>query len=266
MARLSYKVAEEDSKFKRERNDQPWSLPRNVKISTEGRILAESEPNLEEDTIRLLMQTESDYLSKEQREFASYSAEDIVETIFDSHEGIALAHLSQCIRENRRQCYAELCGRFAEEKKIPFILSAIYIKALENTRGLFYFDNSPRGFRRVRWSPISAYVAPDTIDPPGKTLHRARKKPTQHPIRQPRYKIVNCPRCGSPGQLVRCGREGLFWQVCCSDPTWKCKNFVGATEVGYAKSEKSAILAWNAYVEDYLAKKFLKRKQREDAV
>ena len=264
MARLSYKVAEEDTKFSILKEDEPWSLPQNLKITPEGRLCAEAEPNLEEETVRTLMQTEADFLSKEQKEFANFtSEEDIVRTVFDAHEGIAMAHLTQCIRENKRQSYAELVGRFSEEKKIPFIMGVIYIRALEKARGLFYFDNSPRGFRRVRWAPVSAYVPPDTVNPPEKKLRRERKKPVQHPSQDLKYRILNCPRCGNPGQLVRCGKEGLFWQVCCTDPTCKCKNFAGAADVEYSKTEKSAVTAWNSYVEAYLEKKHKKKKQKE---
>lgn len=251
MSILLYKDQDDKSKYaERDSSVEGWKLPGKLRITSEGRNLVESEPNVNQSTTRMLLQSEAAYLKESELNLTSgfISDEDIVRDVFESHDGIGYAHLTQCILEKKTQCFAELAATYAMERKLPFIVSVIYLKSLENLHGYFYFAGNPGNYKKVPWSPATAYIAPATISPPYKKQQRTRRVPLEHPVKEVTRKILNCPYCGNPGKLIRCGKEGLMWQVCCTDPDRKCRNFVGAESVPHAKTQKTATTLWNQYV------------------
>lgn len=252
MATHTYTPYVDQEKVYRDPNGK-WSLPKGTDISPAGRLIVEAEPNLEPETFELLLRYDMDRLSEEDKVlFAEKSKKEIVEKVFAASHDIGFAHLSQCIKENLKQPVAELVARYSIERRIPFLLGAIYILALMETQPLYYFENRINyGVRRIRWKPISAYVPPPYYNPPFKRPIRNRKKPYITIPTETVYEVADCPYCGSRGVLRRIGPNMKKWYGCCSND--QCELFKGLTGV---KTERIAAKEWN----DFAAQAAIHRK------
>lgn len=229
--------------------DGGWRLPRSVIITAEGRELIEGEPNVEEATLEALKQTDWSLLKEADTEMImSSSQKELSDHAFFEHDEIGLLHLSQCIYDEQKQPLGELIARYSMERGIPFLLGAIYVKALMTQQQLFYFERTAgSGSRRIRWTPTEMYIPPDTEEPPIKKRRRSKRKELDT-IPEPRvYPLYACPICGNPAKLYRCGKNSIQWHACCTDPTRECPNFTGLPPM---KTEKRASTAWNDYVRE----------------
>ena len=248
MPEISEITYNDKMKFFRDKNGR-WALHKGAVISSEGRSLVESEPNISDETLKKLIELEWDKIPEKERELIKEDNKvELASIAFGTGPDIGIAHLSQCIDDNRDQSMAELIGRYADERRMPFILGAVYIKALAATRPLFYYTSSPtKGYRKVRWEPANVYVPPEPSVPPEKKKRRIRKKPLLTKPKVPVYRLYVCPACGSPAKLLRCGHGNRLWHACCTDPDHQCGNFAGLPPV---KTEKMAATQWNSYVKD----------------
>ena len=239
-------IPERGQKYSRANNK--LTLPKNANISRKGRHLIEHEPNVEDDTLAALIELDRERIPENiSKRLKGLSKAETANYAFCERGEIGLTHLSMCISEDKDQSLAELIARYAEERRIPFVLGAIYIKALISQRDLFYYNISYDGYKKVRWQPQLRYVPPEAKEPPEKRHRRNRKKPLTAVRKKKQYDLPNCPICRSPTRLLRCGRNKLQWHVCCTDPNGECENYVGITP---QKTEKQAANAWIQYVEE----------------
>ncbi len=231
-----------------ERGDgKAWGLPKNSIISDAGRLIVENEPNITDETLNLLIETDWALIKDEDRnDILALSKKELALKVFYENSEIGLAHVAQCIKDDLNQPLGELIGRYSYERRIPYLQGAIYIKALTEVQKLFYYTYSPdAGYRRVVWTPVEAYIPPAVIAPPEKKKRRIRKKPLTSIPESPTFELYACPICSHPARLFRCGKNSRLWHVCCMDPQRECDNFAGLAP---SKTEKQAAIAWNEYV------------------
>ena len=232
----------DQEKFTRD-GSKKWTLPAHLNISSAGKQIVESEPNVTDSTLNMLIETDWGKISEEDKNLIMSLSK---KEIFYENSEIGLTHVAQCIKDNLNQPLGELIARYSYERRIPYLLGAIYIKALVSTQKLFYYTYSPdRGYRRIAWEPKDFYVPPAPFAPPTKKKRRIRKKPlTEKPV-APKFDIYACPVCSNPAKLFRCGKNSRLWHVCCMDATRECQNYVGLPP---KKTEKQAVEDWNKYV------------------
>ena len=240
-----------EPKFSRDQTEG-WSLARGVAITQEGRKIVQGEPNIEPETLELLLQSDWDKLTdKQKRLYKNSNAKEIAEQTFFVNGEIGMIHLAQCIKEDLNQCMADLCARYADERRISFLAAAIFITSLTSVKALYYYEFSfENGYRRVRWQPRQMYIPPKIEMPPRKKQRRVRKKPLTSIPKPPEVDLAPCPLCGSKAVLVRCGQYSRLWHVCCTDPEETCENYTGMAP---SKFEKGASKAWNDYVAEHEA-------------
>ncbi len=73
--------------------------------------------------------------------------------IDEANNGASLAHISMCIKENRRQTLASLAFRVAFEKRVEFSEAADMLQALRNAGMLFYYEFEERKTVKNNWTP-----------------------------------------------------------------------------------------------------------------
>ncbi len=217
-----------------------WPLPANAVITSKGRRIAGRDPNISTPTLKSLMISDSKYISESIRERLSTSTpEQIAEEEFLAFNGLGATHLSQCIQANLNQTLADLVAVYSDDRRLPFVVGALYIDAYMKCHKLFYYSFYPRdGYLMTEWKPKKVYIQPKTFLPPKKhdfkKYYRVNKPVTDE--------ILPCPACGSPARLYRVGFRGKESQVCCTDPDEKCKWFMGAEK---RSTEIEAIRSWN---------------------
>ena len=142
-------IPERGQKYSRANNK--LTLPKNANISRKGRHLIEHEPNVEDDTLAALIELDRERIPENiSKRLKGLSKAETANYAFCERGEIGLTHLSMCISEDKDQSLAELIARYAEERRIPFVLGAIYIKALISQRDLFYYNISYDGYKKVR--------------------------------------------------------------------------------------------------------------------
>lgn len=217
-----------------------WPLPSNTVITSKGRRIVGRDPNISSPTLKSLMVSDSKYLSDALRErLSSSTAEQIAEEEFWSYNGVGASHLSQCIKANLNQTMADLIADYSDDRRLPFVVGAIYIDAFRKTHKLFYYSFYPHdGYIMTEWKPKQVYIQPKTALPPRKhdfkKYYRISKVISDE--------IMPCPICGSPAKLYRVGFRGKDSQVCCTDPNEECRYFMG---LGSYSTEMEALQKWN---------------------
>ena len=236
----------ETEKFVQTEENQ-WTLPPSTDISKEGRRVVERDPNVTNETLNALVKVEWERLSDHDRDIISnLSKEEIADKMFFQHGEMGLAHVSQCILDDKDQSVGDLIASYAEDRRISYVMAAVYINALMSVSALYYYAYSPsKGYRKVRWEPMSLYVPPEVDLPPIKKKRRIRKKSLTSIPEQRVYPLYACPVCGSPAKLYRCGKNSRLWHACCDDEERQCINYPGRPPL---KTEKMAMLDWNQYV------------------
>ena len=217
-----------------------WPLPSYSVITRTGRRIVGRDPNISSSTLNSLIISDSKYISDSLRHRLSSTApEQLAKEEFMSMRELGVAHLAQCIKENLNQTKADLVAVYSDDRRLPFVVGAIYIDAFMQTFRPFYYCYYPSdGYSRKEWKPRKAYIQLERNLPPEK---RELKKYYKS------GKIINeeiaaCPICGSPAHLFRVGYRGKDSQVCCTDPSRTCKWFMGAEVFS---SEIDAIHSWN---------------------
>lgn len=66
-------------------------------------------------------------------------------------QDVGFATLSYCIKQDRNANWAEIIGRYAMIRRLPFLEVALYLKQLEKQGKLFYFDDNTS--EPIRWTP-----------------------------------------------------------------------------------------------------------------
>ena len=218
-----------------------WTYNSAAQITEKGKAVVESDPNMEPETFRKLMMTESELISEDIKEYiASHTKKELTMQEFFTYKNVGQAHLSQCVKQNIGKTMADLICTYSEERRIPFIVGAIYIDAFKSCHPLFYYMySSSYGFRQVGWKPENLYIAPISTMPP---VHKAKDfKKYYDPGEAPKYTLPNCPICNSPATMLRAGIRNRLWHVCCTDPQKACEMFCGLEAVD---SEKKAAQDW----------------------
>ena len=217
-----------------------WPLPANAVITTKGRRIVGRDPNISSPTLNSLMISEAKYISDSLRKrLASSTLEQIAEEEFIDCHGLGLAHLSQCIQSNLNQTLADLIAEYSDDRRLPFVVGALYIDAYMKYHRLLYYSFYPHdGYLTTEWKPNKVYIQPKTAIPPKKhdfkKYYRISKPVTED--------ISPCPLCGSPARLYRTGFRGKDSQVCCTNSEGNCKLFIN-TEL--FENENDAIRSWN---------------------
>ena len=205
---------------------EEWKFYKSPIMTAKGKRIVCDDPNISNDTLEKLIVTEHEYLSgKENSWLLSKSKQEIFDEVFLSMREVGLAHMSQCITDNINQCKAELITRYCDDKRLPFIVGALYLDAYMASEHLFYYRRSMhQGYIREPWSPKLIYLAPRTTMPPQKKKDFKKYYDAFHEFAS---EIPNCPLCGSAAKMYRTGMQNRFWHVCCSDPKAACPNYWG---------------------------------------
>ena len=118
--------------------DTGWKNLKKKYITKEGLALIDSDPDISDETLAALKETEKQFLNSD-RNYTFY---------FDADRdgsNIGETVLSILINENPNVCFAHLVSLYAELKNYPFI---IVLLALDPYR------KSKNGFKRFSYSPV----------------------------------------------------------------------------------------------------------------
>ena len=242
---LNYKVIGVDSRKEEPGEIAPifqWRLPRNAVITMKGRKIVGRDPNISSPTLEALIISESRYISDSLRErLKTGNLKQIAQEEFLCFHELGATHLAQCIKENLSQTMADLVATYSDDRRLPFVVGAIYINAFMQSYKLFYYSKySKEGGLKTEWKPKRVYIQPQNKLPPEK--HELKKYyKTNKPVIE---EILPCPVCGSAARSFRVGFRGRDFQVCCTDPEGKCKWFMGAE---ISSNENDAIQSWNKH-------------------
>ena len=220
-----------------------WRFKIKPDITTKGRRIVRADPNIGKDTMAKLMLSESRYLAKEKNSrLAARSKEEIYDEEFLSSNELGLAHVSQCIREDLDQCKADLIAAYSDDRRLPFIIGAIYLDALLAKEGFFYYDYTVKlGYVRIQWAPRIIYTDKECVRPPHK---KKDFKKYYDPDLKTDYILPDCPLCGSEAKMYRAGFHSRSWHVCCTDPKGECVNYYGTD---LFRKEQEAANKWISY-------------------
>ncbi len=216
------------------------TLPSNAVITSKGRKIVGRDPNISSPTLKSLIISDSKYISESLRErLATSSAEKIAEEEFMAHNEIGATHLAQCIKANLTQTMADLIADYSDDRRLPFVVGALYINAFMQGHKLFYYSFYPHdGYVMTEWEPKKIYIQPKATLPPKK--HDFKK---YYRVSKPvPGEIMPCPLCGSPAKLYRAGFRGKDSHVCCTNSDGDCRLFIN---MDIYESENDAIIAWN---------------------
>ena len=217
-----------------------WPLPSNTVITTKGRKIVGRDPNISSATLNSLLISESVYLTDSFRSrLNSSTPRQIAEEEFLDMRELGATHLALCIEQDLRQTKADLIANYSDDRRLPFVVGAIYIDAYMRFFKPYYYSFYPHdGYLKTEWKPRRIYIQPRPKLPPKKHDFKKYYKVGKMPSES----IIPCPVCGNPGRLLRTGFRGKEVQVCCSDPAGQCRWYLGA---GIYSSEIEAIKAWN---------------------
>jgi hypothetical protein len=217
-----------------------WPLPNYTVITTKGRRIVGRDPNISFPTLKDLIISDSNYIPDSLREKLKEGVfEQIAQEEFLSHRELGETHLAQCIKENLNQTMADLIAVYSDDRRLPFVVGAIYIEAYVKYYKLFYYSYySSEGYLKTEWRPRKVYIQPKNKIPPKKHDFKKYYRVNNVPLEE----IRACPVCGSPARLFRTGFRGKESQICCTDPSERCQWFLGA---GKYDTEVEAIKGWN---------------------
>ena len=217
-----------------------WQLPGNSVITTKGRKIVGRDPNISSSTLKALMVSESRYLSDAFRHrLRTTDPKQLAEEEFMDFRELGATHLAMCIEENTKQTKADLIANYCDDRRLPFVIGAIYIDAYMKYFKPFYYSFYPKdGYIRTEWKPRRIYIQPKPKLPPEK--HEFKKYYRVGKL--PEEKILPCPICGNPGRLYRVGFRGKYYQVCCTESDGNCRQFINTR---HFISEREAVLDWN---------------------
>lgn len=220
-----------------------WKFKNKPDITTKGRRIVRADPNIGKDTMAKLMLSESRYISKEKiSRLITRSEQEIYDEEFLSNNELGLAHVSQCILEDLDQCKADLVATYSDDRRLPFIIGAIYLNALLAKEGFFYYGYTAKlGYERIRWMPRTIYTDAQCVRPPHK---KKDFKKYYDPDLKTDYTLPECPLCGSYAKMCRAGLHSRFWHVCCTDPKGECVNYYGTD---LFRKEQEAANKWISY-------------------
>ena len=217
-----------------------WPLPSNAVISTKGRKIVGRDPNISSATLKSLLVSESAYIPESLRDrlLTSTPRQIAQEEFIDTFE-LGATHLALCIEQDLAQTKADLIANYSDDRRLPFVVGAIYIDAYLRYFKPFYYCFYPQdGYLRTEWKPRKIYMQPKNKLPPEKHEFKKYYKVGKSPVAD----IMPCPACGRPARLFRAGFRGKESQVCCTDPTEQCSWFLGR---GIFNNEAEAIRIWN---------------------
>ena len=223
-----------------------WPLPSYTVITTKGRRIVGRDPNISSSTLKDLIISDSNYIPDSLREKLREGVlEQIAQEEFLSHRELGETHLAQCIKENLNQTMADLIAVYSDDRRLPFVVGAIYIEAYVKYYKLFYYSfYSSEGYLKTEWRPKKVYIQPKNKIPPKK--HDFKKYYRVNNELQ--EKISACPACGSPARLFRVGFRGKESRICCTNLNESCKWFMGAD---IFSNEAEAIKEWNDMCEKH---------------
>ena len=226
---------------------EAWRLSDKTIITSEGKTLVERYPNVNNTTLKRLFITDRKLLSEEDLNFViNSSAEEIIEEAFMKNNAIGMAHLSLCITSDFYQSMSKLIETFANDKKIPYLLSAIYISAYIQVHKLCYYTYSPdQGYDIVEWTPSGTYIPPTNTMPPILKYKQIKPVSDVTPYVPSSLTIQDCPLCHSAAITVRFGKAFKKWHVCCENP--ECQYYTG---IEAKDTEDEAIIAWNTLTQE----------------
>ncbi len=220
-----------------------WRLKANVPITGVGKNLVTSDPNISNDTLKKLIITERKYLTPEIREmFLTKSKKQIFEEVFLSCGEIGICHVSLLIKDDLDQCKADLIAGYCDDRRLPFIVGALYLDAYISTRPLLYIEHTlVDNYQEIEWEPKQIYVVPKTVMPPKKKKD-FKKYYDISKVDIP--ELTDCPVCGSEAELMRTGQRNRYWHVCCTDPNCECRNYLGLKQ---RATVEEAVKEWEEY-------------------
>ena len=225
-----------------------WQLPGNSVITTKGRKIVGRDPNISSSTLKALMVSESRYLSDAFRHrLRTTDPKQLAEEEFMDFRELGATHLAMCIEENTKQTKADLIANYCDDRRLPFVIGAIYIDAYMKYFKPFYYSFYPKdGYIRTEWKPRRIYIQPRAKLPPEKHEFKKYYKVNKTPVAD----IMPCPECGSPARLFRTGFRGKESKICCTDPSEQCVWFLGGQTYS---TESDAIKFWNVMCSESLS-------------
>jgi len=224
-----------------------WPLPSNAVISTKGRKIVGRDPNISSATLKSLLVSESAYISDalHERLLTSTPRQIAQEEFIDTYE-LGATHLALCIEQDPAQTKADLIANYSDDRRLPFVVGAIYIDAYLRYFKPFYYSFYPQdGYLRTEWKPRKIYMQPKNKLPPEKHEFKKYYKAGKSPVAD----IMPCPACGSTARLFRAGFRGKGSQVCCSNSAENCSLFIN---MDIYENENEAIQSWNKMCQNHV--------------
>lgn len=218
-----------------------FKLRNTTNITPRGRAIVEADPNLTNKTLAALIQSDRNLISDKDYTFATtHTKKEIVDEVFRKNQNIGFVHLGQIIRDNLQAPVAGIVEDYANERRLPYALAALYIH-IAMQRGTIYYCKPDAHYHFVPepWVPVKYYAPPQAELPPDKSV--AQKKYIKKASHVP--ELANCPLCGDAVHIYRSGHNGLRWRPSCENPL--CKNFSGFPD---SCSETVAAETWKQYV------------------
>lgn len=240
-----------------------WQMRPKARISANGRKAVEADPDLNVNTLQMLLETEGPMLSEESRTALEGAIAGKIDPAWCKKlledDRIGLVHLALCIGDNIDDSLASLAETYAEERQLPFIDAALLCLAALQENELKYFTHSLKTAKTTtaKWFPPETYVPPESTMPPVRDAYATRHRANIEPIEQYETEMDPCPYCKTPGVLMRAGERG-YWTTCCTDPTQTCQNYYN-TSTRIRRSPRQAVADWN-----WQARKIAKEEGRKN--
>ena len=153
--------------------DTGWQDLGNTYLTEEGKCLVDADPDLTDETIAALMETESEFL-KMDKKFEFYFDVD------RDGSNIGETVLSVLINENPNITFAHLVALYAAIRKYPFITVLLALDPFRKSKG---------GFKRFKFNPVYGEntvehwfpVLKRNMRKPGPTLLPGKRRPSRFP-------------------------------------------------------------------------------------
>lgn len=191
-------------------------LPSATDISKEGACLVEDDLDLTQETMDKLYELEADKIDEQLlANLMKMPPSKIAEDVFMSDSQTGMLHLALCIGDNINQTLAQLVALYANERRIPFYLGALYVQAyIKSGLPLFYVRKTADGYERIPWAPNSKLAGYESVmPPPKKSTVQAMLDESQ--VKRTAVDIPVCPHCGSRMVITCCDiANNLFWAKC----------------------------------------------------
>lgn len=126
-----------------------WNRLGNGLISPIEKSMVAADPDLANETIAKMVAERGGQEALQEIEF--FFNNPAPGDKVDRADDIGYPVLSFCIKQDRNATWADIVARYCLVRRTPFLETAIFLRTLHKTKGLFYFDN--KSLKPIRWTP-----------------------------------------------------------------------------------------------------------------